>query len=384
MRRHLDMEVGFLSEFAGGQRKFLNVDCEPGKGPQPGAADLLEETYCHKIATGKLAGIIPDTSAEPQTACMPVTKTLGIGCYLGVPIVLPGGHVFGTLCCYSGNPNTSLNDRDLSTLTAFAEIATQLIEMSSFKERSKTEMLFRIRDVLENDLMAMHLQPIMDLGSDTVSSFEALARFETAPQQGPDKWFEDAQEVGADEELQLHAIKKALEALPALPQEVTLSINASPSVVLSPRFARLFTSAPLDRVMLELTEHAAIENYRHLHDALSSLRSAGLKVAVDDAGAGYSTFQHILNLQADVIKLDRSLVTEIDRNLARQALASSLIFFSRQTGSRLIAEGVETKQELETLRHLGVEMAQGYLMGRPAPLQNALESHTGSPLANAC
>jgi len=136
--------------------------------------------------------------------------------------------------------------------------------------------------------------------------------------------------------------------------------------------------------VLELTEHAAIDNYHHLRQALAPMRCAGLRIAVDDAGAGYASFQHILDLQADIIKLDRSLVSGIDTDLARQALASSLIFFSGQTGSKMIAEGVETIEELDTLRHLGVERAQGYLMGRPSPLKYALANHTIPSLANAC
>jgi EAL domain-containing protein (putative c-di-GMP-specific phosphodiesterase class I) len=127
----------------------------------------------------------------------------------------------------------------------------------------------------------------------------------------------------------------------------------------------------LSRVVLEITEHTTVEDYAKLHEVLRPLRERGMRLSIDDAGAGYSSFRHILRLRPDFIKLDISLTRDIDSDRGRRALAAALIGFARETGAELIAEGVETESELATLRKLGVHKAQGYLLGRPAPFETA-------------
>jgi len=107
--------------------------------------------------------------------------------------------------------------------------------------------------------------------------------------------------------------------------------------------------------------------------ALQPLRKNGMRLAVDDAGAGYSGLQHILQIRPDLIKLDMTLTRHINLDPARKALASALVAFARDTGSGIIAEGVETASELETLRGLGIEKAQGYFLGRPTPIVDAVK-----------
>ena len=125
--------------------------------------------------------------------------------------------------------------------------------------------------------------------------------------------------------------------------------------------------------MLEITEHAHVDDYDQLLGALQPLRQAGVRVAVDDAGAGYASLQHILQLKPDLIKLDMALTRNIDADRPRRALASALIGFAQETGSRIIAEGVETAGELAVLRDLGVEKAHGFFLGRPTSLEHALK-----------
>jgi EAL domain-containing protein (putative c-di-GMP-specific phosphodiesterase class I) len=124
--------------------------------------------------------------------------------------------------------------------------------------------------------------------------------------------------------------------------------------------------------MLEITEHDVIEEYLNIDEVLRVLRKRGVRIAVDDAGAGYASFRHILKLAPDLIKLDTSITRGIDGNRAGRALASALIRFAQETGSAIVAEGVETAAELRTLRVLGVTSVQGYLLGRPAPLEDAV------------
>jgi EAL domain-containing protein (putative c-di-GMP-specific phosphodiesterase class I) len=181
--------------------------------------------------------------------------------------------------------------------------------------------------------------------------------------------------------LELAAIRKALADLPLLPEDVYLAINASPETLLSEELAVLLEDKPAERIVLELTEHAHVADYSRLLQALRPLRQRGIRLAVDDAGAGYASLQHVLHLQPDLIKLEMSLTRNIDVDLPRRALASALIRFARDTGSRIIAEGVETASELSTLRSLGVEKAQGYFLGRPSPLRDIIATTNAAKVA---
>lgn len=167
-------------------------------------------------------------------------------------------------------------------------------------------------------------------------------------------------------------IKAALDSLARLPADVYLTINISPDNVTNGALARLLAKHAVDRVVLEVTEHVPIADYAQFEAALAPLRRRGLRLAVDDAGAGYASFRHIISLQPDFIKLDMSITRDIDTDRTRRALAAALIRFAEETGSRIIAEGVETESELAVLRKLGVDKAQGYLLGRPAPIDAAV------------
>jgi EAL domain-containing protein (putative c-di-GMP-specific phosphodiesterase class I) len=120
--------------------------------------------------------------------------------------------------------------------------------------------------------------------------------------------------------------------------------------------------------VVEITEHELIEDYAHLLDALTPLRTAGIRLAVDDAGSGYASLRHILSLQPDIIKLDIALTRGVDTDPVRRALASALVGFARDTGSVIVAEGIETSAELAALQRLGVPLGQGFYLARPGDL----------------
>jgi PAS domain S-box-containing protein len=211
-------------------------------------------------------------------------------------------------------------------------------------------------------------QPIVTLAERRMVGVEALSRF-TVPddRRGPQDWFTDAAAVGLSVELELHALRVALQAARDLPEHCYVSVNVSPPTLTSPALARLLrrSGMPMTRLVLELTEHASVEDYDELRRALAPLREQGVRLAVDDAGAGYASFRHILALAADVIKLDRTIVSGIDADPARKALAAAVVRFAHDIGSIVIAEGIETDPELSALEQIGVDSAQGYLLGRP-------------------
>ena len=228
----------------------------------------------------------------------------------------------------------------------------------------------RLRAALsDRQVLSMVFQPIIDVVNDEVVAVEALARFDVTPYRSPDVWFNEAHENGFGVELELMAVTRALAELPMLHESVALSINAGPETVMAPGFHEAVLGVPAHRVIVEVTEHNAIDDYPGLVGSLRSLRQKGTRISIDDTGSGYSSLAHILKLAPDLIKLDRDLVSGIDVDPVRRALAAALVSFAAETGAQIVAEGVETEDELVALRQLGVRYAQGYYLGRPAGLE---------------
>ncbi|MDQ3945166.1 MAG: EAL domain-containing protein [Actinomycetota bacterium] len=226
----------------------------------------------------------------------------------------------------------------------------------------------RVQRALQSDELAIVFQPVAGLRLRRVVGVEALTRIAIEPRRGPDVWFGEAFTVGLGVDLELLAISRALDQLDQLPAEVYLAFNTSPETVLSDDFTAVLEAAPLERLVVEVTEHAAVADYEALRHALTPFRAGGLRLAIDDMGSGYANMQHVLRLAPDIIKLDVALVRGIDVDRARRALAGSLVVFADEMGARLVAEGIETPDELSTLIELGVPYGQGFHLARPGPL----------------
>jgi EAL domain-containing protein (putative c-di-GMP-specific phosphodiesterase class I)/DNA-binding NarL/FixJ family response regulator len=225
----------------------------------------------------------------------------------------------------------------------------------------------RIRRALDDDVLHTVFQPICTLAGSTIGA-EALTRFRGPPSRGPLRWFAEADEVGLLRELELAAVRTALAALPELPEHVFLSVNISPATVATPGFLRLIAGSDGARVVVEITEHARINDYDRLREALDGIREVGARVAIDDAGAGFASLRHILRLEPEFIKLDRTLIDGIESDRSRQALAAGLISFAEKIDATIVAEGIERPGEVEALAELGVLYGQGYFFARPGPL----------------
>lgn len=253
------------------------------------------------------------------------------------------------------------------------------------RETTESERERRRRDgiegVLDGEALAVVFQPIFDLGSGAMVGAEALARFTAEPQRGPDWWFAEAAAVGLGTELETAAVRAAVRYLDDLPSEAYLSLNISPATATSGLLPRALSGLPNRRTVLEITEHAAVDDYDALADALRDIRSAGGRLAIDDAGAGFASLRHIVRLGPDIIKLDISLTRAIHTDRIRRALASALISFASEVEAAIVAEGVETRDELDALVALGVPYAQGYYLARPVPAPGfsaLLESISGA------
>ena len=227
----------------------------------------------------------------------------------------------------------------------------------------------RVQEVLNqpSQLRIVH-QPIVDLRNGRLAGVEALARFDVDPERPPEVWFAEAAAVGLLLELELTAIHAALADLDRMPRGAYLSINMSPATAVSPQFGELLGRFHSERLVVEVTEHARVDDYDELGGALRGLRSRGVRLAIDDAGAGFASLRHILKLEPDLIKLDMSLTRHIDADRAKHALAAGLISFATEIGAAIVAEGIETEAELGALRGLGVVYGQGFFLAKPGPM----------------
>jgi PAS domain S-box-containing protein len=246
-----------------------------------------------------------------------------------------------------------------------------LLPSSGRPARDASEL--RVLEVLRggaasNPSLTMVLQPVVDLRSGRIIGAEALARFKGEPYRTPDLWFEDARRTGLGTPLELLAIEIALSRLPDMPPGTYLAVNASPETLVSQELCDLIARFPAERIVIELTEHARVDDYAALQEAVAWFRARGARLAVDDAGAGFASFQHILRLQPNIIKLDRSLTSGVDANPVRHALASAMVTFAATLGAKICAEGIETAAEIACLQQLGIACGQGYFLGKPGPL----------------
>ncbi|CAN7297133.1 EAL domain-containing protein [Pseudoxanthomonas sp. LjRoot143] len=223
----------------------------------------------------------------------------------------------------------------------------------------------RLEAVLEGAQLTAALQPIVRLADGAIVGYEALARFPVEYDLSTGRWFEEAARHGMSIQLELAAARVALDQLERLPADAYLAINVSPETVCSDELKSMIQAHDMRRLVLEITEHTPVEDYERLNACLSALQALGLRIAVDDTGAGFSSLRHVLRLAPDIIKLDFTLVREVDLRPRMQALIAALLAFARGTQAELVAEGVETAEQLDTLKKLGVPYAQGYHLGHP-------------------
>jgi EAL domain-containing protein (putative c-di-GMP-specific phosphodiesterase class I) len=264
--------------------------------------------------------------------------------------------------------NADALTENLPEIAEFGSTASALLVPGLRAERLLVQRRTQIREIITSDAFQPVFQPIVEVESGAVVGYEALTRF--ADGERPDAHFSAAWSVGLGAELELATLKRAVSVARQLPAGRWLSVNISPTIVEKPKQLRSVLDHARRSLVLEITEHEQITDYRSLRDALSQFAPA--LTAVDDAGAGVANFAHIVELNADFIKLDIGLVHGVSADPARQAMIVALRHFARATGCRLIAEGVETEAEARAIRSLGVDFGQGYWYGRPSTVETLL------------
>jgi EAL domain-containing protein (putative c-di-GMP-specific phosphodiesterase class I) len=242
-------------------------------------------------------------------------------------------------------------------------------EVGRLDRRRREEAEERIGRLIEGDGLDIALQPIVDLDTRRVVGAEALARFadEHGDRMPTEQTFLDAHVLGLGVELELAVIGLALRNQSRLPAGLYLALNVSPALLGRPELESVVERGEHgDRpLVVELTEHQAVEDYAQLDVALERLRAHGVRVAVDDVGSGFASFRHVTRVRPEILKLDRSLVCGIDEDPVRQSLASAIVAFARDVDAIVVSEGIESGNELSCLMELAVGCGQGFYLARP-------------------
>lgn len=335
---------------AAGRFTYCGPECLQLVGYEP--SELIGHHFSRVIDPEDLAGVLQDRNR----------KTDRTGAWTGVRTIYR--HRLGSrvMVDVSAKACTGKKGEYLGL-----EGLTRSLRPGITTDSAAEETRQRIRTLIEGRHLSTAFQPVWSLSSGKVIGAEALTRFPDSPG-NPAAHFSDADAAGSGVELELVAMETALEAARALPRHLYVAVNLSPDACLDPRLPTVLKDCglPGERIVVEVTERQAVEDYGALGNALKSLRGSGVRIAVDDAGSGYASMRHILELAPDFIKLDRDVIAGIDTDPARQALGTAMVGFAAGLGAHLVAEGIETAEELNTVTDMGMHAGQGYLLGRPS------------------
>jgi EAL domain-containing protein (putative c-di-GMP-specific phosphodiesterase class I)/DNA-binding NarL/FixJ family response regulator len=343
----------------------------------------FERTATRSVAASRdLAGLFPPTRLLPATRGSEIVARATSGPWLegpssreSIPAALElafvpfrlgpaaepiGCLVFGRRADPGSGP---LSHRLADLIDATGHIVT-VLRPSMEHAATTSAAVLELRQMISRRRFTTLLQPIVRLATGQTVGVEALTRFDDGVR--PDVRFAEAARVGLGLPLERAALASAIDAAASLPPELSLSLNISPDALQHERALARILGTSKRPVIIELTEHERIDDYAKVRAALDRL-GQGVRLAVDDAGSGYASLRHILTLRPAYVKLDMEWVRGIDDDPVRRSLVSGLAYFARETGCELIAEGIEREEERVALVELGVELGQGFLLGRPEP-----------------
>lgn len=375
----LGLSVAFLTRMDGTHQHLEVVDSAIPFLFREGVSLPQETTFCQAILDGRLPAVIPDVREHPAAMALPAARFPRLRSYVSVPVTLSDGTFYGTFCAAGLTSDKGLTVRDKALLGVLASAAAVIIEPGVLDRARRDEIEARLLPVLDGDGPTVLLQPIVETATGRRVGAEALSRFPAAWGLTPDVVFAQAHSVGLGDRLELLALERAAVHLDAVTGYVAM--NVSPQTLLTDGCAELLAGLPADRVLLELSEHDPVEDYDALRAALAGPRAAGMRLAIDDVGAGFSSLRHIVLCAPDVIKLDRSIVDGISADPVLSTLVAALVEFAHGNGTRVVAEGVETAPDVEALRRLDVDLAQGWFFGRPGPASALADADDYQPEA---
>jgi EAL domain-containing protein (putative c-di-GMP-specific phosphodiesterase class I) len=359
-------EDGPLYRAAAGDTGAFHValDCD-----SPAHASL-----CRELLAGRLPNVVADAAADPRLEKLRSAHHAPVGAFVGVPLRYSDGGPFGVLFGLTHGARHDLEERDTRLLSMLGEAIVDDLD----EHRSRARMRAEIQRLIDKRDLRTAYQPIIDVRSELCVGIEALARF-PAPFSKPEWAFAASHDVGLGLELERLVIHQAWKLLPRLGPDQYLAINVAPHALVElARRANARAELPLEQLVVEVTEHAVVDCYRPLLKELAPLRERGLRIAVDDAGAGYASLRHVLELRPDFIKIDRSLIHGIARDHAQQVAVAAFLSLAADLNARVVAEGVERAEDLEVAIGLGVYAAQGFLLGKPTTSERVIAGWIGA------
>ncbi|MCW3024916.1 MAG: hypothetical protein JWM29_348 [Solirubrobacterales bacterium] len=338
-----------------------------------GAGVPEDAPFSRRLLAGDLPSLVADVAADGRLADLAITREAGIGSFIGVPLRLSDGTLYGALCGLSHAADPTLSQRDIRFMSMLGELVIPDLD----EQRQREQLRADIMRLIENEGVDVAYQPIVDVRGERCFGIEALARF-PEPFGAPDVTLAASRTVGLGLELERQVVTQAWKMIPLLAPGQFLALNVSPDALLElAHRANLRDDLPLGQVVVEITEHAVIDCYEELHAELVPLRERGMRIAVDDAGAGYASLRHVLELRPDFIKVDRSLIHGIADDHARRVAVSAFLSLALDIGSLVIGEGVERPVDLAVVRELGLHAVQGFLLAQPTSSPDALSRWIG-------
>lgn len=361
----LGLSLTFLSRLDGTTQHLEVVESSYPLLFKDGATQPQATSLCQAILDGKLPPVIPQITKEPEARRLPAARWPRIRSYVSVPVVLSDGSLYGTFCAAGFTSDKGLTKRDKSLMDVLARAAAVVIEPEVREQQRVTGLRDRFGPLLEAGGPTVVLQPIVSLATGGRVGAEALSRFPAEWGRPPDVCFEEAHSIGEGTRLELLALRNAAAHLDVVDGYVAM--NVSPATLLDPGCLALFDAMPAGRILVELSEHDQVADYDALAATLEPLRAKGMRLAIDDVGAGFSSLRHIVLTSPDVIKLDRSIVAGVATDPVLGTLVRSLVDFGHGCGAGVVAEGIETADDADRLARLGVDYGQGWHFGRPGP-----------------
>ena len=340
---HLGMDASFISQCADGVQVVRALAGD--SAPFGLALDEPLTTACEVLANEHAAPPDDQGDRSGPRACV------------GVPLTLPSGEVYGTLCCV-GHEAASLNDSDRNFMKTLADLLADLL-----RRRGSQRQHAKLVEATAAERVTVALQPVVNVMTGRLVGAEALPRL-PGGLGSPDDTVD--QGAGAGVELEIAAFEASLALAQRLPAEAYIAVNVSPAVLMDRRMVEALRCVEDPaRCVLELSERHSVDGNTDLAGVLTELRGRGFRVAVDDVGAGYSSFHHVLELVPEIVKIDRSLVAGVAGDAARQRLISSIVLLGLDLDATVVAEGVEHADDLAAVLDLGVTTIQGDLVGPP-------------------
>jgi diguanylate cyclase (GGDEF)-like protein len=341
------------------------------RGHLAGDATLVEAARCLRDVLPK-GGFVGRLGGDEFAALVPAARAESIAHGLRKALLASAEPISASVgvACDSSQGNdwiALLREADVSLRAAKRDGKGQVMIFAESIEKEANEGRRLMWDLIEGERIRTVVQPIVDLHSGGILAYEALTRVEDASGHGPAHWFSLAESLGMRVELELACLKRAVALRDELDEGVLLAVNASAQALHDPRIRQVLLDSRPQSLIVELTEESLVRDLGALRADLEPLLSCGIKLAIDDMGAGYSNLRQVTALGPSLVKLDRTLVHDIDVAPAQSALIDALIGYAQRTGAQIVAEGIETQAELEVLRALGVTYGQGYLLAAPAP-----------------